>query len=338
MPSDDQLIDAFVQVFRGRADIYGNAKGFMVKERLTRAVFEKHLRSTNQADHVGVYCMLGDKASWGCIDIDGKDFAMTCGECAHLDPEGACGKCHDGFVWDWAAMLGLARNLQAVLKAAPGGGIESHIERTKNGYHVWVFPQEPLVPARTMRRALMAACKAIGYDPKEVNPKAEKPRSGTKGYGNFVRLPYGGWIPTVDGAPVGPRWFLHPESDDEECYDLGAALQRIEALRTPTAHLDAVAALWTPPPVAHHEVDMDAGLEVENLLPLLDGKSWTIWKDGPLPGSDRSSTLAHLAHLLRERGLPATQAFAVVKSADARWGKFQDRPEEVARLVEIAYS
>lgn len=323
MPTTD-LVDAFVQVFRGRADVYGNAKGFAVKEALTRAVFERHLTSPNPADWIGVYCMLGEQCSWGCIDIDGKDFAL----------DGWDGETKDARWWDWPLMLDLATKLQSVLRYAPGGEIRSYIERTKNGYHVWVFPEQPLVPARVMRRALMAACKAIGYDPNEVNPKAEGPRAGTKGYGNFVRLPYGGylsgsWSPTARFMLDGLRNFHWLE-------EFLADVQRV-----PTANLEAAAALWTPPPVAHHEVDMDAGLDAEPLIRLCDGLAWTIWKDGPLPGKDRSSTLAHLAHLVRERGLTATQAFAIVKSADARWGgKFASRAdgeEQMARIVENAY-
>ena len=329
----DDLIDRFVNVFRGRGDVYGSAKGFCVHEPLTRAVFARHLTSINPNDHIGVYCMIGEQCSWGCIDIDGKDFPIKEGP-----PEA---KDIDAPNWNWTLMLTLARNLQTVLANAPGGTIAAHIEKTKNGYHVWVFPEKPLVPARAMRRALMAACKAIGYDPKEVNPKAEGPRPGTKGYGNFVRLPYGG---TCGGA-ISPRRFiddriLDPVLSNIEANGriLDAALSNIEANRTPLDRLEACAALWTPPPERHIAVDVEAGLDIADLLPLLDGKSYTIWKDGPLPGSDRSTTLAKLAHHLYECGLQPTHAFAVLRSADARWGKFQDRPEQLERMIERAYA
>ena len=191
-------VDAFVKVFRGRGDVYGSAKGFCVKEPLTRTVFERHLESTDPADHIGVYCMVGTNCSWGCIDIDGKDFPIV--------------PISGDTTWDWPTMLTLAKNLQTVLAVK---NITAHIEKTKNGYHVWVFPEEPLVPARAMRRALMAACVAIGYDPKEVNPKAEGPRPGTKGYGNFVRLPYGGINNAEPKARYFIRWLPDPIPLDE---------------------------------------------------------------------------------------------------------------------------
>lgn len=73
----------------------------------------------------------------------------------------------------------------------------------------------------------------------------------------------------------------------------------------------------------------------------LNGLGYTIWKDGPLPGNDRSSTLAHLAHLCAESALTAQQAYAVVASADLRWGKFSGRADAVEQLtaiVERAYA
>jgi hypothetical protein len=228
-------------------------------------------------------------------------------------------------------MTALAFNLQRVLRVKK---VYAHVERSKNGYHVWVFPEQPLVPARAMRRALMAACKAVGYDPKEVNPKAEGPRPGTQGLGNFVRLPYGGyadpnWLPTA-------RFFMGHDGHNfflDEWLDSGPSRTSLDAL-------ESIAALWTPPPVAHHEVDFDAGLDIEPILPLLGNYITPIWRDGPKDGMDRSSTLARLAYLCAERGLTATQTFAVVRSADQRWGKFHDRAdgqEQLARFIERAY-
>lgn len=312
--TNDKIIQQFIELFRGRGDCYGSAKGFCVKQPLTPAVFERHLTSTNPDDHIGVYCMIGTDCSWGCIDIDGKDFPTA----------------NEG-VWDWATMRRLASNLQQVLAVKH---IRAHRERTKNGFHLWVFPDTPLVPAAHMRRALIAACKAVGYDPKEVNPKAEGPRPGTQGLGNFVRLPYGG---ALTAEPIH-RYM-------EDAYTQGIPLDTWLHTHTICTHSDdiaEVAKLWTPPPPAHTEVDYNAGLEVEPILKYLDGKTYTIWKDGPLPGSDRSTTLARLAHLCAEQGMPATHTFAIIKSADVRWGgKFANRAdglEQMARIVENAYT
>lgn len=338
--AEDGIVDAFVSLFRGRGDAYGSAAGFCEHSPLTRAVFERHLRSADPADHIGVYCMVGDMCSWGCIDIDGKDFPTVtpCENCEETDDH----ECWiDGELYgpleehDWDRMLTLARNLSVTLGYKH---IPAHIERTKNGYHVWVFPSKPLVPAKHMRRALQAACKAVGYDPKEVNPKAEGPRAGTKGLGNFVRLPYGGAL--ADAWRPQARYMMTELSTP---LTLSHWLSYLEAFpgRTCPLDLELTSALWTPPTVAHHEVDYEAGLDVQPILHLLDGRTWTIWKDGPLPGSDRSTTLARLAHECAERGITATQAFAVIKSADERWGgKFANRAdgvEQMARIVGNAY-
>jgi hypothetical protein len=330
-----EILKRFIEAFRGRGDVYGDARGFCRNEPLTPEIFERHLTSIDPADHIGVYCMMGELCSWGCIDIDGKDFPLFCTMCEGR-PLGAAFPCKcvtSPPEHDWDRMWALASNLRLVLLAKE---IYAHIERTKNGYHVWVFPEEPTVSAATMRRALMAACVALSYDPKEVNPKAEGPRAGTKGYGNFVRLPYGG---ALSGAwqpfPLGR--FMAGETQDGFRF-LDDFLDGL--VRTPTFRLEAVAKLWTPPAPPQAAVNFEAGMDVEPILPLLDGKTWTVWSNGPLPGSDRSTTLAKLAYLCAERGITATQAAAVVKSADERWGKFHlrdDCDEQLARFIEKAY-
>lgn len=329
-----ETLERFVLAFRGRGDIYGSSRGFCKHEALTSDVYTRHLTSARRDDWIGVYCMVNTYCSWGCIDIDGKDFpnenCVGVG-CAVTHPHRAC--MEHNLDWDWDRMLTLTRNLQEVLAVK---NIHAHPERTKNGYHLWVFPDTPLVAAKSMRRALMAACKVLDYNPKEVNPKAEGPRPGTKGYGNFVRLPYGGALSDIESFE-GKKERVFFDMDGKEL-SVVEALDRIDAFRTSTEALETVAALYTPPPPPLHEIDYDAGLDVLNVLKLCDGKTYTIWKDGPLPGSDRSSTLVRLTHLCLERGLDATQAYAVVNSADKRWGKYNDqgRPEELAHIIETA--
>ena len=316
------LIDEFVKVFRGRGDCYGSWDGRCVKEELTPAVFRDHLHASVPDRWIGVYPNLGDQVSWGCVDIDGGDFPAE-GALQQPDYDRKSPEWHD-----WDAMFTLARTL-------PGSvDIHGHIERTRNGYHVWVFPQDPLVSAKTMRRALMAACHVVDYDPKEVNPKQEKLADGK--VGNYVRLPYYGAISDeLRERRQTDRFFI---LDTGEVISLRGFLAYYR--RTSTKALEHAASMWTPP-ANEIDHDVDAGLEAEPLLPLLDGLAYTIWKDGPLPGKDRSSTLAHLAHLCSERGMTAQQAFTIVKSADARHGrKFVDRPdgdEHITNLVLNAY-
>jgi hypothetical protein len=325
----DETIDAFMRLFIGRGDVYGAWVGGAVKEPLTRDHYVKHLTT---GPYIGVYCFTPHGVPWGCVDIDGKDFPIhrPCPYCAS-EAEHEC--YHNGHtygphvVWDWTTMWAIARNLQTVLSVK---GIPVHLERTQNGIHCWVWPDEPLVAAATMRRALMAACTAIGYSPKEVNPKQEEAKG--RGFGNYVRLPYYGNMNRIGRQE--DRYFV--DSSDEPL----TLVDFIDShTRAPKAALESVASLWTPPQRTT-VVDVDAGLNIKNILPMLGGKAYRIWEQGPLAGSDRSTTLARLAYTLAEDGITASAAFAVVKSADERWGKFHDRDdcdEQLAKFIERAY-
>jgi hypothetical protein len=314
--TDDEIIAAYIKLFRGRADVYGNfTNPCAIREPLTPDHFRRHLCSPQETDWIGVYPHLGGTANqsctWGCIDIDGKDFDH-----------------------DWDAMWALATKLRTVLAVKD---IYAHTERTRNGYHLWVFPDTPFVPAVHMRRALMAACKAVAYDPKEVNPKSEELAPGK--VGNWVRLPYPGALSddgwSLDrGEQAVARMFVN------ECEDFLQLPDFLDSAKyTSREALAAIAALWTPP--VKQTFDGPPPEDVENILPLLSGKAFTIWRDGPLEGRDRSNTLAKLAYTLAADGLQMPAAFAVVRDADRRWGKFADRPdcdEQIMRFIERAYS
>lgn len=312
-------IDQYVKLFRGRGDALGTWHGGSRRCNVIREDFTNHLMSNNDAEWIGSYPHLGSRGvSWGCIDIDGKDFRLT-DDSPQVDAD----------VWDWPQMLQLARNLQAVLNYK---AVNAHIEQTRNGFHVWTFPEAGVVPAPTMRRALMAACKACKYDPKEVNPKSEELAPGK--LGNYVRLPYYGALHSdSDGVGVD-RFFL--DADDQP-----TAISTFLATVTLTATdaLEEVAKLWTPPAVV--KFDGPPPADVKPILAMLDGLTYTVWKDGPLEGRDRSSTLARLAHLLCAGGIAMPCAFSVVKDADSRWGKFAgraDEDEQIMNIVERAYA
>jgi hypothetical protein len=285
------MYERFAQLFAGRTDTYGSWSGGCVHETVHISHFVNHLM---WGPHIGVYPLMdGDVVNWGCVDIDFDD-------------------------------IGLALTLRAALNYKD---VPAHVERTNKGWHVWVFAANAC-PAHVMRRALMAACKAIGYNPKEVNPKQEHLEPGK--VGNYVRLPYPGgtvgapetrYMVTDDGAPIHLERFLD-----------GAHTVAV-------ATLEPIARLWTPPTTTTFEVRNDQN--VEALVQVLGSLSYTIWRDGPLPGSDRSSTLTHLAHLMCEEGFTPTAAFTILASADQRWGKFADRPdrdEQLSRIIERAYA
>ena len=286
------LVDRFVHLFRGRGDCYGSWTGGCIKQPLTRRQFEQHL---TDGPYIGVYPLVSDRVSWGCIDIDGKDF---------------------GHQWD--NMWSLARNLTTVLRVK---NVVAHTERTQNGYHLWVFPDAPLVPASHMRRALMAACKAIGYDPKEVNPKQEK----AVGVGNYVRLPYYGAI--SNGTPES-RFFVDPEGLP---LDFEESLAVLEHGKTDPKSLASLSELWQPPTV---ERSINTSSTFANTA-LMTGREYLIWRDGPLEGSDRSGTLFRLAAYMLERGISPDDVFPILKSADERWGKYYLRDDGDREIVGI---
>jgi hypothetical protein len=326
----EELVDRFRWLFRGRVDVRGTWGGGAIREPLTREHYERHLTSTDPSDWIGVYPLGKEACTWGCIDIDGGDFPKR----HALEDPGYDRKSPE--FHDWDAMSTLAVNLTVVLEVK---NVFAHIERTRNGYHVWVFPEAKLVPAKVMRRALMAACKAVDYRPNEVNPKSESLQDGK--VGNYIRLPYYGALhPDRPDDYVGADRYFFQDNNPNHCkVTLHEFLDSVKP--TTTAALEAIAALWTPPQ-AQWSVDTGAGLDAEPLVRRVNALGYTIWRDGPLPGSDRSSTLAHLAHLCRESNLTVDEAFTVVRSADERHGrKFADREDgeqRIAEMIESAYA
>lgn len=288
-------LDEFITLFRGRADVYGSWEGSCVKQPLNRDVFENHLWGNT---HIGVYPLVphnGEFACvWGCSDIDVDD-------------------------------LDAARNLETAFTIK---GITAHVEKTRKGYHIWVFAKE-LVPAATMRRAFLAAHQVINYPAKEVNPKQENPG---KGFGNYVRLPYPGEL----AQPCDVRYMLDEHDNPKRLIDW---IDGAHNTRTDTTTLDSLAAMWTPPTKAHVNIGSSTE-DVMEIVETLPGLPYMIWRDGPLEGRDRSITLFRLAHRLADAGLTAAQAFIVVRDADKRWGKFHlrsDGEHQITKMITAAY-
>ena len=320
------VVQQYLELFRGRGDAYGSWEGRSIREPVTPHHFEKHLTSTSPKDWIGVYPNLGEHVSWGCIDIDGADFPKT---------ESVNNPNYDrkNPTWhNWSAMHDLATRL---VDALAYKNVHGHIEKTRNGYHIWVFPDQPLIEASTMRRALMAACKVCNYNPKEVNPKSEIVKPGK--LGNYVRLPYHGALSNQPPTPKERHFITH--NNEQNIIHIEQFVQNVQ--RTPVNNLRTISKLWTPPTTSF-ETNFDAGLEAQPIVRHLPGLAYTIWRDGPLQGKDRSSTLTHLAHLCAEHNITPKEAFVVVKSADERHGrKFAERAdgeEQIAKIVTHAYS
>jgi len=295
----ETIVAEFKDLFAGNQAAYGSWAGGCVKESPTITHFEQHL---TYGPFIGTYPAWGERCAWGCIDIDG-----TKG-----NP-------------DWDALWPIATRLVAALRYK---GATPWIERTANGLHVWVFPALD-VPAATMRRALLAACAAIDYRPKEVNPKQESVPPGT--YGNYVRLPYYGYL--VDGMPED-RVIVYEDDD----LDLEEFLPLAREQPTSVSSLQQMARLWTPPETAD-TLELDASQSHVNLVPLLPNLAYTVWTEGPLDG-DRSAALVKLVVLLRDDGWTPQATFTMLLAFDMKLGKFtgrDDRMEQLHRIMGMVY-
>jgi hypothetical protein len=293
------LLERFVHLFRGRGDAHGSWPGGAVREPLEVGHFHRHLTSPTDADWIGVYNVIGERCSWGAVDIDYDD--------------------HD-----------LATNIRRALHRRD---IPAWTERTTRGWHVWVFPADRLVEASVMRRALTAACLAVSYSPKEVFPKQDRATGGK--LGNYVRLPCNGVLSTGGHTP---RLFEGMTRANFEAY-----LVQMDEDRAETEALVALDALLPRPQAVDISVDYSHDLYLEPILSRLPGLVFRIWRDGPLPGSDRSNNLVHLAHLMAAEDVDPQEALAVIRSCDQRWGKgFLDRGKTgediIQRILEKAYA
>ena len=290
----DDANHAFVNLFRGRGDAYGSWDGGCVRKPLDHDVFYGHL---NGDELIGVYPHVyitdGWKCVWGCTDIDVEDL-------------------------DSAANIKTAFAFQS---------IPAWIERTRKGYHVWVFMENgSIATTRTMRRAFLAAHQAINYPAKEVNPKQEDPG---KGYGNYVRLPY----PNGFNEPIPQNRYMLDA--DEKPMALTDWLEAVNSGgRANIDALQAAADLYKEPERSHVVIN-DVSEDVSHILPRINRKAFIYWHDGPIAGRDRSNTLVRLAHLCEQSGLSPSDAFAIVRSADLRWGKFHLREDGETQITKI---
>lgn len=290
----EDVAQEFLMLFRGRGDAYGSWDGGCVKKPLTFDTFNNHLNGT---ELVGVYPHVSIHGTWscvwGCTDIDVDD-------------------------------LDAAANIRTALAMQ---NVPAWVERTRKGYHVWVFVKRGQVATTgMMRRALLAAHQAVDYPAKEVNPKQENPG---RGFGNYVRLPY-------------PNGFNEPTPENRYMLDSHEhPLTLIEFLEMVNDNgmvdietLDAVASLYKEPERRHIVIDGNID-DISHLLPRLNRKAYIYWHDGPIPGRDRSNTLVRLAHLCEQSGLTPDEAFAILKNADLRWGKFHLREDGETQILKI---
>jgi hypothetical protein len=280
-------LSKFIELFSGRTDAHGSWEGGCVKVKVTQASFMGHLIGD---EGIGIYPVTDDNMTrWGCSDIDVPD-------------------------------LDAVRNLQTALAVK---NVRTWVERTRRGYHLWLFASAP-VEAPIMRRCLLAAHQVCEYPAKEVNPKQDK----VAGYGNYVRLPYfGGW----DKQPI-ERIML---DDNDAPMDLAQfVFAAYDSLVSPDLIAD-VAKLWVAPTPKNVVMRSGPPMSLGELRYMISPYSYTIMNNGPLEGSDRSNTLVRLAYRLRGDGLMPAEALTLLIEADKKWGKFHDREDGIMHLESI---
>ena len=287
MSDNSELTKSFAKLFAGRTDAYGSWEGGCVKDSCTLTRYMRHLWGQ---EYIGVYPMLDDSTVWwGCSDIDVNDIDQ-------------------------------ARNIQLALKLK---FIESWVERTVKGFHVWVFAAEP-VSARVMRRALLAAHAVVKVPAKEINPKQEE----TSGYGNYVRLPYPGALM----EPCTVRYML--DSSDKPISLETFVNEATKALVT-QQQLEPLADTYVPKTPYKLKGDGSA-IPLDVAKTMLSPYTLKMFMEGPnLAVVDRSNTLVRLAYRLRSDGVPPELAYGIIRSADMQWGKFYDREDGEMQLTKI---
>jgi hypothetical protein len=276
----------YIELFSGRTDCYGSWEGGCVRRPVTPDTFTYHLEGMTQ---VGIYPATprngGTYVKWGCTDID---------------------------VDDYEAAL-------RIQQAFGMKGITTWIEKTRKGYHVWLFCTT-WIEARTMRNAYLVVHKVTEVPPTEVNPKQAELEEGK--IGNYVRLPYPNdksglrYIMNEDLTPMGFDYFV------EEAYGTRATPREIEQL----------ASMWKEPEPLDVLFD-----DVPTTAPLykLGRNTKTVFDRGVMEGKDRSSTLFYLACCASEDGLTPSEIVSLLYDADHRWGKFSNRSDGNMRIQQI---
>ena len=192
-----------------------------------------------------------------------------------------------------------------------------------------------------MRNMFLVAHQVADVPATEVNPKQTTLKHGQ--YGNYVRLPYA----RIAELYTDKQRIIHRERIN----DWGSPLTPMLLLdfirnamdnRTDPELIKRIADMYVAPSTAvtvvpSYEYDATLSEAMESLSPL--GK--VIWRDGPLAGKDRSTTLAKLGHECVRSGLNPSQTKTIVRTADSRWGKYHLRPNgelEIDKLVVRVHS
>lgn len=159
------------------------------------------------------------------------------------------------------------------------------------------------------------------------------PTEACRAFGNYLNIPY-----AKHWYDQGRRVVLDGENG---YYEAERFVDLALASRCSEAELEALAGLYKPKYKERLSVSFPVMREQDRLVsvritPLIE----KIMREGPLPGNDRSTTLARLAHECATAGLTPEQCFVLLENADQNWGKFhlrKDCEEQLWKLVNNAY-
>jgi hypothetical protein len=305
------LSEQFYELFDGNRSAVGTESGGCLRLHDLDYDWVNHVNmhlTLGGDEAVGVYPLVYNilcherwRVKWGCVDFD------------------------EGEEASWAYAL----RLQKLLAKA---GITAWIERSRSkGYHVWVFAVD-WVPAATMRRALLVACQLVKVPTKEINPKSEG-FDDPKTLGNYVRLPYPGWL----GLLAGDQRRVVVDEDGRSFSPKNFARWALES-RCTQSQLEFLASRYQPPKpkVVHREVNDIEAEELDDAVRRVGIRTIHILNDGPNEHRDRSSTLFWLGQMLvRDGNHTYDEVVALLKYADQRWGKFHLRHDFDQRIIDI---
>lgn len=321
------LLDDFIALFDGRHEAVGTEQGgcwrFKVGEGVFSHAVKEHLMFGGDKA-IGIYPLVcyqqrdtdqglavDWRVHWGCVDFDEGDEAS------------------------WVHAKNLVRVLSKV-------GVAGWIERSRSkGYHVWVFAERgEWVPAATVRRGLLVACQIAGAPTKEINPKAEGHEDPPSFLGNYVRLPYPGWLGMTSREQLEMDRRVVVDMDYRSHGKFGLEMFVREAHTCAgLSGLVKLAAHWKPPVRRSDIPERDGELPEldEDIVRRMGGLAYTIWKDGVLEGHDRSGTIYKLGLQLYQDGNHTfDECVAILKDADERViGKYVGRRDADSRYEQI---
>lgn len=326
MTDVSRLVDRFAWLFAGRVDAFGTEAGGCVRGNVDDDTYEAHLAGTPIGIYPVVHYAAGVRTEewfvkWGACDIDYDDIQE-------------------------------AINFHDLLAQV---GIPSYIERSRSkGYHVWVFV-ENWISAETMRHALLVVRDFLKMDAREIYPKQTTLREGE--LGNYLRLPYPGWLAEGALRTVYMRRVMLKRQQDFQWlpWPLGLFLDEVEF--ADPKDLVKLASRYRPP----LQRVLDAPWQRENftdakheaiarqtLNRLNHALAWHVYNHGPTTeqlqpgGGGRSVCLMRLCNMVADRGATMEETFSIIWSADSKdWGrKYVDRydgEQRIRELVERVY-